>query len=181
MAIQQAAEQKNNACFSLCACPCAAMLCYPSKCGCSSNTWISHSSQTVSLNSNKSCSWGHRRIADTHWEPAFLLVLEFPLLTGLQQSSGETQLGALLVCVSGPLWALMVLRVPLVFVPGWDKGLMSAAVAPNTEESHRGPVEGVESTGGGGDCTDMEAVSLNIFTISFSLCFSATPTPSLLL
>lgn len=44
--------------------------------------------ETVSVNFNKTCRcrWGNRHIADMHREPAFLLVLEFPLLTGSQQS-----------------------------------------------------------------------------------------------
>lgn len=42
--------------------------------------------ETVSLNSNKTCIWGNRHISDMYMEPAFPLVLEFPLLTGLQQS-----------------------------------------------------------------------------------------------
>lgn len=49
--------------------------------------------QTASLNSNRTCRWGNRHIADMHWEPAFPLVLEFPLLT----VGGATRLAALVV------------------------------------------------------------------------------------
>ena len=49
--------------------------------------------QTASLNSNRTCRWGNRQIADMHWEPTFPLVLEFPLL----MVGGATWLAALVV------------------------------------------------------------------------------------
>lgn len=56
------------------------------------------SGETMLLNLHKTCILGSRHIADMHWEPAFLLVLEFPLLTGLQQSALQLSLVHLLSC-----------------------------------------------------------------------------------
>lgn len=88
-------------------------------------------SETVSLNLNKTDTYGDSHISDTYMEPAFPLVLEFPLLTGLQQSVVQLTLVHLLKLFcswSGLWWSFGFL---LFSGPDCDKSPTSA-VAPNT-------------------------------------------------
>lgn len=102
-------------------------------------------SETVSLNSNKLGMYRDSHISDKYMEPAFPLVLEFPLLTGLQQSVVQLTLVHLLKLFcswSGLWWSFGFL---LFSIPDCDKSPTSA-VAPNTGANCQGSVEGVDST-----------------------------------
>lgn len=77
-------------------------------------------------------------IADMHWEPVFLLVPEFPLLTSLQKFGALLEL-LMLLCSSlgsaGPLGSSC-----------FCAGLKQKPNVSSTKERHQGPAEGVDAT-----------------------------------
>ena len=132
--------------WTLCACLRAAVPCYLLEYGCSSKTfpWKNHSTE-IRL------AHGETDILQTCTGNQFFCLCR-SFLCWLACRSLVHFLNC--SCFSVPLWALLVHWVPLVFVPGWNKSLMSAALKKDIKVL---PRDWTQQWRKGKNCTDMEA------------------------